>query len=377
MQKESECHPELAIRHGIMLLCVALVLLLAIPTTALADTIKVVTTDGNQVGRNLGTVAPGAVVFDSAVFSLHCNNTTHVDEGQSVDITFVQSSASIPVGGDLSVTDTRIGPIPARWPGDEVFGAPCGDPPPNPIVALPSQIAITAPMTPGIYTFSFRYTHTLSPVGSNDGTSLFPDDAVIFYTLTVAQLDADGDGVRDANDNCPNTANPSQADADGDGQGDACDNDRDGDGVANDIDNCADVANSGQADLDGDGIGDVCDTLSYAFSGFFGPVNNLPTLNLVAAGRTIPLKFSLGGNQGLDIFAADYPKSQELPCNSTVPVDGIEETVTAGASTLSYDSALDQYHYVWKTNKTWTGTCRQLVVKLEDGSVHRANFKFK
>jgi hypothetical protein len=33
-------------------------------------------------------------------------------------------------------------------------------------------------------------------------------------------------------------------------------------------------------------------------------------------------------------------------------------TATAGDSGLSYDAATDQYTYVWKTDKTWSGTCR-------------------
>ncbi|MGH2676164.1 MAG: PxKF domain-containing protein [Actinomycetota bacterium] len=116
---------------------------------------------------------------------------------------------------------------------------------------------------------------------------------------------------------------------------------------------------------------------TYTFTGFFSPVNNLPTVNSVNAGRAVPVKFSLGGDQGLDIFETGYPRSQQIACDSTAPVDGIEETVTAGGSSLSYDPASDQYTYVWKTDKAWAGTCRQLVLKLDDGSVHRANFKLK
>jgi Carboxypeptidase regulatory-like domain len=117
--------------------------------------------------------------------------------------------------------------------------------------------------------------------------------------------------------------------------------------------------------------------LSYDFDGFFAPVNNPPTLNAVSAGRAIPVKFSLGGDFGLDVFAAGYPKSQQINCDDNAPIDTIEETVTAGESSLSYDAATGTYTYVWKTNKAWSNTCRQLVVKLADGTIHRANFEFK
>lgn len=116
--------------------------------------------------------------------------------------------------------------------------------------------------------------------------------------------------------------------------------------------------------------------VAYNFTGFFPPVNTPPTLNSVNSGRAIPVKFSLGGFRGFNIFDLGYPKSQIITCSSTALVDGIEETVVAGSSGLSYDAGSDRYIYAWKTDKTWAGTCRQLVIKLNDGTFHRANFKF-
>jgi DNA-binding beta-propeller fold protein YncE len=118
-------------------------------------------------------------------------------------------------------------------------------------------------------------------------------------------------------------------------------------------------------------------TVQYSFAGFFPPVANLPTLNLVQAGRAIPVKFSLSGDKGLGIFAPGSPSSGPIACNSGDPATVLEETLTAGGSSLSYNPVADQYIYVWKTEAAWAGTCRQLVVQLNDGSIHRANFKFK
>jgi hypothetical protein len=113
-----------------------------------------------------------------------------------------------------------------------------------------------------------------------------------------------------------------------------------------------------------------------SFTGFFSPVDNLPILNVVRAGRAVPVRFSLNGEQGLNIFEAGYPQSHPIDYDTTAPSDAIEQTVTAGSSELSYDASTDQYTYVWKTDKAWIGTCRQLVVKLLDGSEHQANFEF-
>ncbi len=118
-------------------------------------------------------------------------------------------------------------------------------------------------------------------------------------------------------------------------------------------------------------------SVMYNFFGFFQPVDNAPTINQVTAGRAIPVKFSLSGYQGMNIFAPGYPTSQSVNCATGVTVDDIETTVTAGSSSLNYDATSGQYNYVWKTEKSWAGTCRQLNVKLADGSVRTALFKFK
>jgi hypothetical protein len=114
----------------------------------------------------------------------------------------------------------------------------------------------------------------------------------------------------------------------------------------------------------------------FNFAGFFQPVDNPPFINQMNAGRAVPIKFSLGGNQGLAIFAAGYPQSRQVTCNTFSPIDAVEETLTAGSSTLSYDSTTGRYSYVWKTDKAWGGTCRQFIVKFTDGQTYTVNFSF-
>jgi hypothetical protein len=124
----------------------------------------------------------------------------------------------------------------------------------------------------------------------------------------------------------------------------------------------------------------------FAFDGFYQPVDDDPVagrlpLNTVNAGAAVPVRFSLGGDQGSAIFETGSPSSRRIDCSSADPVDAIEQTVSAGGSSLSYDAATGIYTYVWKTDRTWSkapgGPCRELSVILTDGTVHVANFKFR
>jgi hypothetical protein len=116
--------------------------------------------------------------------------------------------------------------------------------------------------------------------------------------------------------------------------------------------------------------------INYDFVGFFAPVDAPPTVNLLKAGAAVPVKFSLGGDQGLAIFASGFPTSHPIACNSSGFFDSVEQTVAAGGSGLSYDALTDTYTYVWKTDRAWAGQCRQLMLRFADGTEHPALFRF-
>ena len=102
----------------------------------------------------------------------------------------------------------------------------------------------------------------------------------------------------------------------------------------------------------------------------------LDFVNRANAGRSIPVKFSLGGDRGLNIFKPGYPKFVSEPCEAGDTQEDIEATATSQAG-LSYDPVTRQYTYVWKTQKLWAGTCRQFVLTLADGTSHSALFDFR
>jgi hypothetical protein len=117
---------------------------------------------------------------------------------------------------------------------------------------------------------------------------------------------------------------------------------------------------------------------ALAWTGFFSPVDNpgvTAVRNMVKAGSSVPVKFSVGGNYGLGILASGSPSSASFACGAG-PIDEIEQTVSSPGG-LHYDAGAGQYVYVWKTDGGWKGTCRRLTLTLRDGQKFSALFQFR
>jgi hypothetical protein len=104
-------------------------------------------------------------------------------------------------------------------------------------------------------------------------------------------VDRDGDGILDADDNCPDAANASQVDEDGDAMGDVCDP-------------CPPFADN--EDGDGDGLGDACDPNPdvggdklVAFEGF---------KDALSGSWTVMGTFTMAGGEGV-LSASDASAS--------------------------------------------------------------------
>jgi len=100
-------------------------------------------------------------------------------------------------------------------------------------------------------------------------------------------------------------------------------------------------------------------------------------LNSVNARGVVSVKFSLNGFQGFDLFADGYPASQEFVCETGDLVGSPERVIYPGNSGLGYDPETDVYLFGWKSDRTWSGSCRRLMLLFNDGSMHTADFYFK
>jgi hypothetical protein len=109
----------------------------------------------------------------------------------------------------------------------------------------------------------------------------------------------------------------------------------------------------------------------YSFVGFDSPVDASGTITDARAGDAIALKFSLTGNQGLNVISKRtwQPAScaDWTPAGTAVPADG----------KLSYSSSTDRYRDIVTTSSSWKGTCRVLRLDFADSTAQEVHVRFK
>jgi len=116
-------------------------------------------------------------------------------------------------------------------------------------------------------------------------------------------------------------------------------------------------------------------TETQRFAGFFAPVGNPPTLNPASPSSQVKVKFSLLGDQGLDIFK-QIPRFAPVVCDPGDPPP--EFSPTAASGTLKYVSSTDTYVYTWNTPTVVAAGCYSFWFRAKrDELTRRALFDFR
>ena len=97
--------------------------------------------------------------------------------------------------------------------------------------------------------------------------------------------------------------------------------------------------------------------------------------NAAQAGRTIPIRFGVGGAGHANVIArvAVAP----VACGGSSAVAAGDPSVTAADWNVPGNHGGGDSMLLWRTSKAFDGSCRQLLVQLTDGSVHRLTFSFR
>jgi extracellular elastinolytic metalloproteinase len=102
------------------------------------------------------------------------------------------------------------------------------------------------------------------------------------------------------------------------------------------------------------------------FGGFQPPVSNAPALNLVNAGSTVPLKFTVTG------APAGFPiDSQQVDCTTLIPTGEAPQPIASALSRLD-----GRQHINWRTQRSWEGTCRRVTLRVPAATDPVAYFRF-
>lgn len=115
----------------------------------------------------------------------------------------------------------------------------------------------------------------------------------------------------------------------------------------------------------------------WDFGGFRFPFRAFPHENRVRAGWPLLLRFSLGGDRGLDIFAPGSPVSYPVDCTTREPVGDRIPARTVRDRGPRYTRLSGRYRYFWQTHRAWKGQCRVLDMRFREGTTAQLLVRFR
>ena len=93
------------------------------------------------------------------------------------------------------------------------------------------------------------------------------------------------------------------------------------------------------------------------------------------AGQLTPVRFGLGGDQGMSVIAGGSPTYTPISCSTLRPTGAT--TATQAGKPLAYDGSKNLYTYSWMVDKSLRKTCGRFDLTLIDGTTHSVLVRFK
>lgn len=119
--------------------------------------------------------------------------------------------------------------------------------------------------------------------------------------------------------------------------------------------------------------------VTFLFTGFSGPVDNPPVINIAKAGQSIPLKWRITDANGTPItnLTSVNLTATSLSCNAAITSDSIEEYATSNSGLHNLGDGY--YQWSWRTPASYANSCKTLRLDLGEGTgnEHTALFQFK
>ena len=91
----------------------------------------------------------------------------------------------------------------------------------------------------------------------------------------------------------------------------------------------------------------------------------------------MPIRFGLDGDRGRDVIEEGWPRVAQIECGSGAePASAEPARHPRWFRELAFRKRTARYVFLWRTRREWAGTCRRFLLRLNDGTVKRADFEF-